>query len=331
MLLSSVAAVEREPAWLVEEASLLEAAQRGEPRAVGRVLSTVEDDRAGGSALLAELFRSGGGGYVIGITGPPGAGKSTLTDQLIRQARAEGLRVGVVAVDPTSPFSGGALLGDRVRMQDHAGDPGVYIRSVASRGHLGGLAAAVPKLLTALDGLGFSVLAVETVGVGQAEIEIVEQADTTVVVVNPGWGDSIQAAKAGLLEIADVLVVNKADRPGLEATVADLNGMLDLASHLGWRPPVLATVAIEGRNLDELWNAIAAHRSWLEETGELQRRRNHRLGRQLSQAVADIFRRRSGATAGTPRYDLALAEVTARRIDPWTGARRMLDTETEHL
>lgn len=317
-------AVQREPAWLVDEGLLLAAAQRGEPRAVGRVLSIVEDDRVGATGLLAELFRLGGGGYVIGITGPPGAGKSTLTDQLIRQARARGLRVGVVAVDPTSPFSGGAVLGDRVRMQDHAGDAGVYIRSVASRGHLGGLAAAVPKLLTALDGLGFSVLLVETVGVGQAEVEVVEQADTTLVVVIPGWGDSIQAAKAGLLEIADVLVVNKADKPGVEATTADLNAMLELGGHSGWRPPVLATIATQGHHLDELWGTIAAHRAWLEQTGELLRRRGDRLQRQLAQAVADAFRQRSAATVGTPRYDKALAEVTARRIDPWTGARRML-------
>ncbi|MER3453260.1 MAG: methylmalonyl Co-A mutase-associated GTPase MeaB, partial [Acidimicrobiia bacterium] len=226
--------------------------------------------------------------YTVGITGAPGAGKSTLTDRLIAVVRAEGTgpEVGVLAVDPSSPFSGGALLGDRVRMQDHYLDPGVFIRSMATRGHLGGLALATPEAIRVLDAAGLPVVFVETVGVGQVEVEIAGAADTTVVVLTPGAGDSVQAMKAGLLEVADLFVINKADRPGVAELERDLNHMLDMDPGMGdWRPPIVKTVATTGEGVDALWATIEEHRVHLEATGELAERRSRRLAEELREIV----------------------------------------------
>lgn len=305
---------------------LAEAALDGDRRALARLISMVEDGRPGWNRVLELLYPKAGNAYVVGLTGVPGSGKSTLSDQLIRHIRAGGDEVAVLAVDPSSPFTGGAILGDRVRMQDHVSDPGVYIRSLASRGHLGGVSEATPKALVILDAFGKPYVIVETVGVGQAEVEIVQSADTTVVVVNPGWGDAVQANKAGLLEIADVLVVNKADRPGVDNTVRDLKQMLQLGEHEGWIPPILTTVATEGQGIEEVWQAVMGHRRHLERTGEMADRRDRRARRELEAALQALVLRRS-EQAGEDRLSRLLEQVRGRRLDPWTAADRLLDDQ----
>lgn len=306
-------------------AELIEAALQRDSRAVARLITLVEDGHPSAASILSTLFPRTGSAHVIGLTGAPGSGKSTLTDQLIHHVRSLEEEVGILAVDPSSPFTGGAILGDRIRMQDHVGDPGVYIRSMGSRGHLGGVAEATPKAIMILDAIGLPFLFVETVGVGQAEVEIVESADTTIVVVNPGWGDSVQANKAGLLEIGDIFVINKADRDGVAETVRDLEQMLDLGEQRAWRPPVLTTVATQAKGIDAVWEAIKKHRDFLESTGRLEETRAARLRQELRRAVvAELLQRAEGA-AEDDRFAAIAAEVGARRLDPWTAARRILD------
>lgn len=304
---------------------LIQAARQRDPRAVARLISLVEDRHASAPAVLASLFPRTGAAYVIGLTGAPGSGKSTLTDLLIRHVRSLGEEVGVLAVDPSSPFTGGAILGDRIRMQDHVGDPGVYIRSMGSRGHLGGVAEATPKAIMILDAIGLPFVFVETVGVGQAEVEIVESADTTIVVVNPGWGDSVQANKAGLLEIGDVFIVNKADRDGVAEAVRDLEQMLDLGGHRDWRPPVLTTIATTGEGIGAVWEAVFEHRAFLKSTGRLEQIRSARLRQELRRAVVGELLSRAEGTAEDDRFVAIAAEVDARRLDPWTAARQLLE------
>lgn len=251
-------------------ASLVTQAREGRPRAVARLISLVEGASPQLREVMAALAPLTGNAYVVGLTGSPGVGKSTCTSALVTAYRRQGKRVGVLAVDPSSPFSGGALLGDRVRMSDHASDPGVYIRSMATRGHLGGLAWAAPQAIRVLDAAGCDVVLVETVGVGQSEVEIASQADTSVVLLAPGMGDGIQAAKAGILEIGDVYVVNKADRDGADATARELNHMLGLGESRGpgdWRPPIVKTVAAREEGIDEVVEALEKHRAWMEERG----------------------------------------------------------------
>jgi LAO/AO transport system kinase len=263
---------------------------------------------------------------LIGITGSPGVGKSTLTNELVRSDRSSGLRVGVLAVDPSSPFTGGAILGDRVRMQDHALDAGVFIRSMATRGHLGGLALATPEAVRVLDAVGFTWVMVETVGVGQVEVEIAGAADTTLVVVNPGWGDAVQASKAGLLEIADVFVINKADRPGADEARRDLEHMLDLASLPpdAWRPPIVATVASTGGGIDDMLAGIGAHREWLGHDGRLEAKRAARLRDELVGILSErVVERVRGLRSGDDFARVQTA-VAAREVDPWTGADELL-------
>ena len=304
---------------------LIEAALQRDPRAVARLISLVEDNHPSATTILATLFPRTGSAHVIGLTGAPGSGKSTLTDRLIAHVRSIGEEVGILAVDPSSPFTGGAILGDRIRMQDHIGDSGVYIRSMGSRGHLGGVAEATPKAIMILDAIGLPYVFVETVGVGQAEVEIVENADTTIVVVNPGWGDSVQANKAGLLEIGDLFIVNKADRDGVAAAVRDLEQMLDLGAARAWRPPVLATIATTGEGIGPVWEAVQDHRRHLESTGTLVEQRSARLRQELHRAVVAELLRRAEGTAGEDRLVALGAEVAARRLDPWTAARQLLD------
>lgn len=263
---------------------------------------------------------------VVGLTGSPGVGKSTVTAALVRAYRALGLKVGVIAVDPTSPFTGGALLGDRVRMQDHAIDPGVFIRSMASRGHLGGLSVTAPQALRILDAAGFDVICVETVGVGQAEVEIAALADTTLVIAAPGMGDSIQAAKAGILEIADVFVVNKCDRPGAQEVVRDLRSMMAMVSYGAgaWRPPIVSVSATAGEGIDELTGKLDAHWIWLGETGERDRRRVARARAEVSAIAVAEVRRQLGGLPGQSRLDELAAQVACGKLDPYSAADELV-------
>jgi len=267
-----------------------------------------------------------GGGYTVGLTGAPGAGKSTLTSAIIGELRASGQEVAVLAIDPSSPFTGGAILGDRVRMQDHATDPGVFIRSMATRGHLGGLSLATPEAVRVLDAVGRRWTLVETVGVGQVEVEIAGKADTTVVVVNPGWGDSVQANKAGLMEIADIFVINKADRKGVEDTRRDLEQMLELSDlpHEAWRPPILSVIATDKSGVPELWATVEAHRAFIEANGELTRRREFRLCEELREIVARRLEQRARELAAGDRWSELQEAVLRRTLDPWAAADEML-------
>ncbi len=312
--------------WRPDVAELVARAREGDPRAVARLITMVESNDPAVPELTAALVPYTGRAQVIGLTGAPGVGKSTTTGQLVRALREAGKRVGVLAVDPSSPYSGGAILGDRVRMQEHATDPGVYIRSMSSRGHLGGLAAATPQAVRVLDGAGCDVVLVETVGVGQAEVEIADLADTTLVLLAPGMGDAIQAVKAGVLEIADVFVVNKADREGADATYRDIQSMLALGERKpgDWRPVVVRAVAARGEGIDEIVAAIDKHRRWLEEHDLLRTRREQRAVAELEAIVLNTLRQRiAGLRDGRMLRELAAA-VAAGRTDPYTAAGEIL-------
>ena len=303
---------------------LVARARSGEPRAVARLISLVEDGSPQLREVAAALAPHTGRARVVGLTGAPGVGKSTLTSRLVTALRRKDLRVGVLAVDPTSPFSGGALLGDRVRMQDHATDPGVFIRSMASRGHLGGLSWATPQALRVLDAAGCDVVLIETVGVGQSEVEVAGLADSTVVLVAPGMGDGIQAAKAGILEIADVFVVNKADRDGADQTVRELKHGLSLArrERLGpsWRPPVVRAIAARGEGLDDLVTALDEHRRWLVDRGELEQRRQARAAAEVEAIALGQLRSRIGDLRGGAALDQLAKRVAAGELDPYAAA-----------
>src|SRR5438552_3862953 len=306
--------------------ALVERALQGDRRSIAKVISLVERGGDGARVAIQMLHPRTGNAWSIGITGAPGSGKSTLTDQLVGRLRADGKQVGVLAVDPSSPFSGGAILGDRVRMQSHTSDPGVFIRSMATHGHLGGLSLATPQAVRVLDAVGKAWIVIETVGVGQVEVEIAGHADTTVVVVNPGWGDSVQTAKAGLLEIADVFVVNKADRAGVAETQSDLAGMLELAIRRGWRPPIVRHVATTGQGVDELFEAIVAHRAHLEETGDADARRRARLEEELRALVAAEMLDRASKLCSGPRFEAIVDEVVRRARDPYAAVDELLQT-----
>jgi LAO/AO transport system kinase len=305
-----------------DPAALLAAAREGGRGALAKLLSLAEGPEA--AAVDAAIHPYAGQAQVIGITGAPGAGKSSLVDALITHVRGRGEDVAVLAIDPTSPFSGGAILGDRVRMQEHALDPGVFIRSMATRGSLGGLSAAAPAAIRVLDAAGKPYILVETVGVGQVEVEIVEAADTVVVVVNPGWGDAIQAAKAGLLEIADVFVVNKADRPGVDECVQDLEAMIDMAVSSTRRPPVVRTVATTGEGVAELWEAIEAHWSYLCEDDRLVALRRARLADEVRTILVDMIGAMVRAQCSGAGFEAILDDVASHRCDPHSAARKLL-------
>jgi LAO/AO transport system kinase len=307
-----------------DPAALVGAARQGDRGAIAKLISLVETGGAAAFEAIADLYRDTGDAFTVGVTGAPGSGKSTLTDKLIARLRGDGVEVGVLAIDPTSPFTGGAILGDRIRMQDHATDEGVFIRSMATRGHLGGLALATPQAVRVLDAAGKPWVIIETVGVGQVEVEIAGAADTTIVVVNPGWGDGVQANKAGLLEIADILVVNKADRPGTADTVRDLELMLELAGERDWRPPIVEAVATDGRGVDELWDAVLAHRRFLETDGRLDRRREARLRDELRAIVHERLGARVEDVCSGARFDELVAKVACHEIDPHAAADELL-------
>jgi len=308
-------------------AELVERAREGQPRAVARLISYVEDASPLMRDVTAALAPYAGRAHVVGLTGSPGVGKSTTTSALVTAYRARGLRVGVLAVDPSSPFSGGALLGDRVRMQDHATDPGVFIRSMASRGHLGGLAWATPQAIRVLDAAGCDVVLVETVGVGQSEVEVAGAADTTVVLLAPGMGDGVQAAKAGILEIGDLFVVNKADRDGAESTMRELRHMITLGSgpRAGsaddpWKPPVLRTVASRQEGIEDVVAALDEHRAWLERTGALTQRRRARAEGEIEAIAFGMLRSRIGDLRGDARLESLAARVVDGDTDPYAAA-----------
>jgi LAO/AO transport system kinase len=298
---------------------------------VARLISLVEDESPLLREVMAALAPHAGHAQVVGLTGSPGVGKSTSTSALVAELRRADKRVGVLAVDPSSPFSGGALLGDRVRMQDHALDREVYIRSMASRGHLGGLAWTTPQAVRVLDAAGCDVILIETVGVGQSEVEIAGLADTTLVLLAPGMGDGIQAAKAGILEIGDLYVINKADRDGADQVRRDLRSMLALAERPegSWRPPIVKTIASRSEGLDEVVAEIDKHRAWLEESGELERRRTRRARDEIEAIAVTALRARWGDVHGRSELDDLAASVVAGTSDPYTAADLLLEAFSE--
>lgn len=301
-----------------DPSELIRRAREGDRRSLARLISLVETGRERGGEALATLYPHTGRAWTVGVTGSPGAGKSTLLDLLIGHYRADGLSVGVVVVDPSSPFSGGALLGDRVRMQGHVSDQGVFVRSMSTRGHLGGVADATAKVLMVLDAVGFDVVLIETVGVGQTEVEVTEMADTTVVVVTPASGDDIQAAKAGLLEVGDVFCVNKSDLPGADDIVRHLTQMLEMGGLEPWSPPIATVSAKREEGIEVLTSFLDDHRRFL--APRLDQDRASRLALILRRAlVAEIARNVVGGSFPPE----ALRQVTDRQVDPWTIARRL--------
>ena len=305
-----------------DAAAELDRARAGDIRALARLISLVEDESPRVRSVIKELLPSTGGARIIGLTGSPGVGKSTVTAALVGAFRAAGGRVAVLAFDPTSPFTGGALLGDRVRMQAHATDDQVFIRSMASRGHLGGLAASTPQAIRVLDAAGFELIIIETVGVGQAEVAIASLADSVVVLLAPGMGDAIQAAKAGILEVADLFVVNKADKPDSQQVVRDLRNMIALANHAegAWKPPIISTMAMRGEGIDEVMSRLDAHWSWLNSTGELARRRQARAREEITALAFAALRGRLAAG----RVDALASQVADGTLDPFQAADELL-------
>ena len=303
---------------------LFDAAATGDRTALAKLLSLVERGGVDAREIGRLAAPLAGEAYTLGITGAPGSGKSTLTSALVGHVRSTGAGVAVLAIDPSSPFSGGAILGDRVRMQDHATDPDVFIRSMATRGHLGGLALATPEAVRLLDALGHRLILIETVGVGQVEVEVAGKADTTIVVVNPGWGDSVQANKAGLMEVADIFVINKADRAGTDETRRDLIQMLDLSASTEWRPPIVPTIATTGQGVSELLEAVTAHRQHAASSGLLERRRDARMHEELTEIVTRRLRERAEDLCGEARWRELTDAVLERRLDPWAAAEEMI-------
>jgi LAO/AO transport system kinase len=306
-------------------------AREGDPRSVARLISLVEDASPLLREVMAGLAPHTGRALVVGVTGSPGVGKSTSTNALVGELRKAGRRVGVLAVDPSSPFSGGALLGDRVRMGDHALDRDVYIRSMASRGHLGGLAWSTPQALRVLDAAGCDVIIIETVGVGQSEVEVAGLADTTMVLLAPGMGDGIQAAKAGILEIGDIYVINKSDRDGADQVRRDLRSMLALGERPdgAWRPPIIKTVAQTGEGLDEVVAELDNHRAHLESSGEMERRRIRRARDEIEAIAVTALRARWGDVHGRSELDDLAAAVVAGERDAYAAADELIDSVTD--
>lgn len=298
----------------------------GNRRAAGRVISLIENDDPSVETIMRAVYPYTGHAYVVGMTGPPGAGKSTVVDELIRVIRQDGKTVGVVAVDPNSPFSGGAILGDRIRMMRHALDGGVFIRSMGARGHLGGMALAARNTIMVLDAMGMDIVLAETVGVGQSELEIANTADTTVVIIPPGLGDGVQAIKAGIMEIADIFVVNKADQPQAERTVADIRDLLRMElTPRPWKPPIVRTVATNNEGLEDLWMRIQQHRQYLTSSGRLAERRRLRLEDEIVNIAERKLREQVlEPSTETPEFHHMLDLVAARKMDPYEVADKIL-------
>lgn len=305
--------------------ALFEAAREGKRLALARLMSLVERGGDEARVLGAHTYAQAGAAYTVGMTGAPGSGKSSLAAELASVVRSEQQRLAILAVDPSSPYTGGAILGDRVRMQDHVTDDGIYIRSMATRGHLGGLSLATPQAIRVLDALSWPWILVETVGVGQVEVEIAGAADTTIVVVNPGWGDSVQANKAGLMEVADIFVINKSDRKGADDTRRDIQQMLELSSLGDWEPPIVMTVATDQIGADELWRTVAEHRSYLEESGELQARRSLRVQAELTEIVSQSLEQRVITTMESSETAELKEKLARGEIDPYAAAARLIE------
>ena len=306
---------------------LVERVLRRDVRAAGRLMRLVDDDMDQARAHLARLFPHTGQAFIVGVTGNPGAGKSTLVNQMIHEVRGRGLSVGCIAVDPTSPFSGGAILGDRIRMQAHSLDPDVYIRSVATRGNLGGISRSTPAIVQVMDAMGYELILVETVGVGQDEVDIVRLADTSVVVTVPGLGDEVQASKAGIMEIADIFVINKADRDGAKRLRRELRTMTGLveAGPDDWTPPIVETVATQNQGTPELWDQIFAHRSWLKAHGQAKTRERERLNHYVQLLALGRFSAHLKALFAAPEWEQKLDEVQARVSTPYDLATEALE------
>lgn len=300
----------------------------GDRRAAARLMSLIENDTSQAPRLMAALYPHTGHAHIVGVTGSPGTGKSTLVSELTKKIRAQGEKVGIVAVDPTSPFSGGALLGDRIRMQELSTDEGVFIRSMATRGSLGGLARATGDVVKVLDALGQDLIFIETVGAGQSEVEIARAAHTVVVVVAPGLGDEIQAIKAGLFEIADLFVVNKADREGAEGAVATLNYLLDMNQAEGerWRPPILKTVAIRGEGVEAVVDALKGHRGYLKKSGQLELRNRERSEEEVKRIIEEALWGRLLSRLKEGEWERMMLRIADRELDPYAAAEKLLES-----
>ncbi len=305
---------------------LVDQVLKGDKKAAARIMRLVEDDLPEAREALKRLYPYTGRAYIIGVTGPPGAGKSSLVDLLVEWFRKRGEGVGVVAVDPTSPFSGGAILGDRIRMQRHSTDPGVFIKSLATRGHLGGLSKATDDVIQVMDAMGKDVIMVETVGVGQDEVDIVKTADTTMLVTVPGLGDDIQAIKAGILEIADIFVVNKGDKPEADKTVRELEMMLDMSTPRedGWKPPIIKVSAVKGEGIEELMEALKTHRKFLETSGRFESYRKDRVVCTFENLLRDkLFQTAIAKLKGNGSYERLISEIFNKRKDPYSVVERL--------
>ncbi|ASJ00151.1 methylmalonyl Co-A mutase-associated GTPase MeaB [Thermococcus gorgonarius] len=314
---------------------LIELALKGDKKAIARLITLVENDEEKAREIVKKIYSYTGKAYVVGITGPPGSGKSTLLDKLIKLARDDGHKVGVIAVDPTSPFTGGALLGDRLRMQRHSTDRGVFIRSMATRGALGGLAKATNDAIKVLDAAGYDLIFVETVGVGQIEVDIVKTADTVVLVTVPGLGDEVQAIKAGLMEVADIFTINKADREGVEMVYLELKMALEFEKdkwkELGWEPPIVETTAFTLRGVRPLWEAIKKHREYMESSGRLRERRAFRAREEVKTIIASSIARKVEERLAEGEAKELIDEVVERKLDPYSASQIVMEKLKEDL
>ena len=315
--------------------SLIQSALSGDKKAIAKLITLVENDEGKAREIIGWIYPHTGRAYVVGITGPPGSGKSTLLDKLIKLARNEGHRVGVIAIDPTSPFTGGALLGDRLRMQRHSTDPGVFIRSMATRGSLGGLAKATNDAVKVLDASGYDLIFVETVGVGQIEVDIVKTADTVVLVTVPGLGDEVQAIKAGLMEVADIFAINKADREGVEMVYLELKMALEFErekwKQLGWEPPIVETTAFTLKGVRPLWEAIKRHREYMESSGRLKERRTFRAREEVKTIIASSIAKKVEERLAKGEAKGLIEEVVERKLDPYSAAQIVMEKLKEDL